>query len=241
MTGLPLAGVWLVFLTGLAGGFGHCVAMCGPITGALGFSGGAAARGPGGAALFQLGYQAGRLASYTLIGVALGALGSARLLAAFPGVALLPAQRFVGVAAGALMVLMGLAILGVPGLTRVARFAESGAGLAGTGWFGRAVGRVRSWGAWGAIPLGMLTGLLPCGLLMTIELRALGSGSALLGGVTMLAFGLGTVPALAAFGVASGLLGAGARGWILRAGAVLVIVLGVLTIANALRLVAVGA
>jgi sulfite exporter TauE/SafE len=75
----------------------------------------------------------------------------------------------------------------------------------------------------------MLMGLIPCGLLMTIEIRALASGSAGAGALTMLAFGLGTVPALAGFGLASGVLGSRTRGRLFAAGAVLVVVLGLLT------------
>jgi sulfite exporter TauE/SafE len=80
----------------------------------------------------------------------------------------------------------------------------------------------------------MAMGLVPCGFLMTIEIQALASGSATAGAVTMLVFAIGTVPALAVFGLASGVLGLRARGWLSRAGAVLVILLGLLTIGRAL-------
>jgi len=47
-----------------------------------------------------------------------------------------------------------------------------------------------------ALPLGMLWGWLPCGLVYSALTTALASGSALEGGLAMLAFGLGTLPNL---------------------------------------------
>jgi sulfite exporter TauE/SafE len=47
-----------------------------------------------------------------------------------------------------------------------------------------------------ALPLGMLWGWLPCGLVYSALTTALASGSALRGAEAMLAFGLGTLPNL---------------------------------------------
>jgi len=54
-------------------------------------------------------------------------------------------------------------------------------------------------------------GTAACMPLLPVELAALASGSAGLGALTMLAFGIGTVPALAGFGIATGLVGARAE------------------------------
>jgi uncharacterized protein len=281
--GLSVAALWLVFLTGLLSGFGHCIGMCGPIVAAFGFGDGAVAVGERGDAekagradlspanampaadpslmaatpaasasaevaaragtlrpvgLFQLGYQAGRLATYTALGALLGALGGAGMLSFLPGTALVPVQRWLGVFAGLVMVLMGLALLGLPGLRGLGRWVESGGGAASGTWFSRVAGGLARRGAAAAVPLGMLMGLMPCGLLMTIEIRALATGSAGAGALTMLAFGLGTVPALAGFGLASGVLGSRTRGWLFAAGAVLVVALGLFTIWRAVASIA---
>jgi hypothetical protein len=245
--GVSVATLWLVFLTGLVGGFGHCIGMCGPIVAAFGFGDGSIVRqGADSSAaashgaslrpvgLFQVGYQVGRMTTYTLIGGLLGALGGAGVLAELPGATLLNVQQWLGVAAGTLMVLMGLALVGLPGLSSLGRWIESGAGAPGSRWFARVIRRLAGGGTAAAIPLGMAMGLVPCGFLMTIEVQALASGSAAAGAVTMLVFAIGTVPALAVFGLASGVLGLRARGWLGRAGAVLVILLGLLTIGRAL-------
>ena len=47
----------------------------------------------------------------------------------------------------------------------------------------------------------MLWGWLPCGLMYSASLYALGSGSAVQGGLYMLAFALGTLPNLLAMGI----------------------------------------
>jgi hypothetical protein len=79
-----------------------------------------------------------------------------------------------------------------------------------------------------ALGLGALWGFLPCGLVMTALGLATTSGTAAEGAATMLAFGLGTVPALVAVGALSAELGAWAkRLWVRRAAGALVLALGV--------------
>jgi sulfite exporter TauE/SafE len=229
-----LASLWAVFLVGLAGGFGHCITMCGPISAGGGAFAGVAARSTSGnraarVAWWQLAYQGGRVLIYTAIGGALGALGS---LAAVRG-ALAPLQQLVWLVAGEAMIFMGLAIAGVPLLARFGRSVEEGYAKATKGWFLRACRALATSGPKAAFPLGMLMGLMPCGFLMSIELYAVGTGSALSGALTMLAFGLGTVPALAGFGVAGGLLGTKARTWLIYGGSAIVIGLGIFYVVRA--------
>ena len=71
--------LWGAFLLGLTGGFGHCLAMCGPFVAAASVADGRTACASGTAAgtprpgarrsgLFQLAYHSGRLATYALLG-----------------------------------------------------------------------------------------------------------------------------------------------------------------------------
>jgi sulfite exporter TauE/SafE len=241
------ATLWAVFAVGLAGGFGHCIAMCGPMTAASAIASSAAAGGvapshargrgrPGAIALWQLAYHGGRLLTYACIGAILGAVGSVWAVRGVLG----PLQRWMWLAVGVLMIVMGLAVVGVPVLARLGRAVEGGAGLATSGWYSRAFGWLTSRGPWAAIPLGMLNGLLPCGFLMSVEASALAVGSPVLGAATMLAFGLGTVPALAGFGAASGLIGAQARAWLLYIGGAVVVALGALYVVRALSVLGGG-
>ena len=231
-----IGSLWAVFLIGLTGGFGHCIAMCGPIAAAGGVWSGTAAGADGQTGsrsrrvgLWQLGYQAGRVLTYTAIGAALGALGS---LAAVQG-ALGPLQRVVWLLAGEIMIAMGLALAGVPLLARFGRGIEAGWAKATGRLLHGAYAALLKSGPRASLPFGMLVGLMPCGFLMSIEFYAVGSGSALAGGATMLAFGLGTTPALALSGMIGGALGAKARARLIYVGAAIVTALGVFYVVRA--------
>jgi uncharacterized protein len=211
---MPSAPVAMAFVTGFLGSFGHCVGMCGPLVGSLALAASPGARRslPG-----QLAYHAGRVTTYAAIGAAMGITGS------FVNVAgrLAGLQQAVAVAAGALMILVGLGAAGVSAGLRRLEARASGKVLA-------LVRRVLSGGGPGRLyPTGLALGLLPCGFSWTAFLGAAGTGSGPEGLLYALAFGLGTVPALLAVGAAGAAIGARARGLLARAGGVLVALLGV--------------
>ncbi|HSN90582.1 MAG TPA: sulfite exporter TauE/SafE family protein [Anaeromyxobacteraceae bacterium] len=214
--------VAMAFATGLLGGFGHCVGMCGPIVGSL-----ALAAGPLGARRSlagQLAYHAGRVTTYAVLGAAMGLTGN------FVNVAgrLAGVQQVVAVAAGVLMILVGLGAAGLSaGLKRLEARASA-----------RVVALVRALleggGPGRLYPTGLALGILPCGLSWTIFLGAAGTGSPVEGLLLALAFGFGTIPALLLVGAAGALLGARARGLLYRLGGVLVAVLGGMLVARGL-------
>jgi sulfite exporter TauE/SafE len=83
-------------------------------------------------------------------------------------------------------------------------------------------------GAGQAYLLGLVWGWLPCGMVYAVLALALASGSALDGGVIMLAFGLGTLPVMITMGVAFNTLGRLVRNpWVRRVAGILVIFMGV--------------
>jgi len=69
-------------------------------------------------------------------------------------------------------------------------------------------------------------GLLPCGLSYTMLIAAAGSGSLYNGALLMLAFGLGTAPAMLLVGIAAGRIGPRLRGALYRMGGALVALMG---------------
>ena len=246
-SGLTAISLWGAFALGLTGGFGHCLAMCGPFVAAAsmadgaagGAAGGGCAGGAGGSArrsgVFQLAYHLGRLGTYALLGAVLGLLGEAGALATLGGPFSPTAlTRWLKLLAGALMLAMGIVMLVAWIRGRRANLPEPTAWVASLPWFGQAVARLSRSGGWAGLPLGALMGLLPCAPLLPIEIAALATGNPLFGMMTMLAFGLGTTPALAGFGAASGLLGARARGWFAPAAAAAVVVLGAVTLVQGL-------
>ncbi len=238
--GAGVALLWSALALGLSGGFGHCLMMCGPLVAAVSLTGGAAGVRDAAASrrawLFQAAYHGGRLITYAAIGALLGLLGGLGRLSTLEG-PFAPAMlaKYVKLSTGVLLAIAGVWLLVSWLLRRDAHLPETSGAVARTAWFRRATAALASRGWPWALPLGMLMGLLPCGPLLPVEVAALGTGNAAAGAAVMLAFGIGTVPALAGFGAASGLLGSRARGWLTGATAVAIIALGLAIAAQTLR------
>jgi len=139
--------------------------------------------------LIHLAYNVCRIASYGAAGALMGGLGRLGLL--LDGV--LPVQMALYVLANLMLLGMGLYLLGV---TRPLAFAEH----YGQKLWSRIQPISRSFlpvrGIAQALPLGILWGWLPCGLVYSVLATALMSGSAARGALTMLSFGIGTLPNL---------------------------------------------
>lgn len=216
MSGDPVSSaVGVAFATGLLGSFGHCVGMCGPLVGSLALA--AAPLGARRSVWGQLAYHAGRITTYAAVGAVMGLTGS------FVNVAgrLAGVQQVISIAAGVLMVLLGLGTAGVSAALRRLEARASGKVMA-------LVRRVLGGGPGRLYPAGLALGLLPCGLSWTVFLGAAGTGSLPEGLLLALAFGLGTVPALLLVAAAGVVIGQRARGILARVGGVLVALLGVL-------------
>ena len=78
-----------------------------------------------------------------------------------------------------------------------------------------------------SLPLGVVLGFLPCGLVYAPLLAAAGTGSPVIGAATMAAMGLGTVPVLLAFGTASSAVSGALKNAMLRAAGVAIALMGV--------------
>jgi len=174
-----------MFLVGLLGA-GHCVGMCGGITAALGFATGDQRRWP-----ILLGYNLGRIASYAIAGATvalLGQLGSTYL-------SLGPTLRML---AGLLLVTMGLYLSGWwLGLIHLERLGQKL-------WhyiqpFGNKL--LPATNLYQGLALGVVWGWLPCGLVYSALAFAATKNEPLTGALAMLAFGLGTVPAMLLGGI----------------------------------------
>jgi sulfite exporter TauE/SafE len=204
----------LAFMAGLAGS-GHCLGMCGGIVAALAVAGSNASA----AQRFRLNlaYHIGRIMTYTLLGLLAGA---ASQLALFT---LLKPHLYRLFAAADIMVIMfGLATAcGLRGLSLAL--------LDGSGWgfMSRMLRRASLQAAPAAfLGAGLVMGLIPCGMVYGVLITAATRGSWLQGGGQMLAFGLGTIPALMAYGQVATALSATAGSLLLRLMGVAVALLG---------------
>ncbi len=168
-------------------GTGHCVGMCGPLIVAI-----PARVGPFRAQVY---YHLGRVATYTLVGVIFGALGGA--LGQLK--VLVHLQVALGAAAAVFLLLFGLERIG---LVRGPAFLQNvaTASLGGRGLLRRLLASQRPMSM---LPVGLMLGLLPCGLSYAAFARALPAGGPVEGGALVLAFALGTVPGLLVLGTAA--------------------------------------
>ena len=208
----------LAFATGLLGGFGHCIGMCGPIAAAL------ALGGKGELAwTAHLLYNAGRVVTYTFIGALMGLAGSFLNTAG----ALAGAQNAVALLAGVVMVIMGLGIAGA--LPFAGKMEKGGSPL-----LKAAAPILESASALRYFPLGLLFGFLPCGLSLTIFIGAAATGDMLRGFLFTLSFGIATIPALLLFGLLMNLVSTRVRGLVYRLGGVVIIISGLIFIKRGL-------
>jgi hypothetical protein len=178
-----------VFFVGLLGGV-HCLGMCGSIVGIL------TAQLPKDGARwpFHLAYNSGRIASYTLAGLLVGAIGQAGMLLRDA----VPVQHLLFALSSLMLIALGLYLAGIWGMVR--RIEIVGSVL----WqriqpLTRSLFPITSPAR--ALLLGALWGWLPCGLVYSVLVTALASGHAQSGALIMLAFGLGTLPNLLTIGL----------------------------------------
>lgn len=219
-----------MLLAGVAGGFGHCIGMCGPLVAALSLG----QTRPG--LTHHLLYNLGRVTTYTILGALVGATGSFIALAS----SLDTFQTAIMALCGVFIVILGLASAGwLPFGTRLLACAPAMPFVRKTmALFTNSP----SAGAW--YPLGLLLGFLPCGLTYTALLAAARAAmnapdhfaGMVQGALMMLLFGLGTTPALLLVGKTAGLIGEKTRHHLYRLAGIIMIATGLWFVYGAFRL-----
>lgn len=196
-TGLNLPPLAAAFVFGLLGG-AHCIGMCGGIMSALTFAVPPSMRSPARLTGLLLGYNLGRIASYMVAGALVAGLGT---LVALTSEARLALQ----VLAAVMLILMALYIADWwKGLLRVEAVGRRlWKHLEPLGRRLMPVVKVPQ-----AVALGAVWGWLPCGLVYSMLAWSLAIADPWYGAGLMGAFGLGTLPALLATGLAARQLGA---------------------------------
>lgn len=173
----------------------------------------------------HISFNIGRIVSYTLLGGLVGLLGST--LAITPKI-----TGTITIAASVLMIIVGIQLLQIfPGLNRIQikmpkfiahRLYDASATAPNTK---------------SSFLFGASTFFLPCGFTQALQLYVLGTGSFVVGALTMLAFSLGTLPSLAGIGAISSFTKGEFKRYFMTFSAILVIVLGFYNIGPGLTLV----
>lgn len=207
-------GYGMLFVIGLLTSV-HCIAMCGGIC--ITQCAPQDEKNQGQASKFagmrpSLLYNTGRVISYTVMGGIVGAVGS---VVSFSGTM----KGIVQILAGIFMVIMGLNMLNVfPWLRRLSpRMPKI---------FAKKIYKEREKSN-SSFFIGLLNGLMPCGPLQAMQLYALSTGEPIKGAFSMFLFSIGTFPLMFAFGALSSFLSKKFNGKVMKASAVLVLVLGV--------------
>ena len=213
------ADLWTIFVVALLGSVGHCIGMCGGFV--VAYS--TAKIEPGRARLFQslahLLYSGGRIVSYMVIGALFGYLGSAVNFS-------LGAKGMLFIVIGFLMVIIAFSLSGKIRFLTVIEHS-----IVQTPLFKKLFQSViRSKSLPSFFYMGVLNGLIPCGLVYFFATAAIASGSAVMGAVVMAVFGLATVPALFILGMVSSFISQMTwRKHVLTAAAVLIALYGIYT------------
>lgn len=168
------------------------------------------------------GFLAGKLVSHTLAGALLGLIGDAAQLG-------FRTRAAMQIGAGVLMILMAAHLLGLRALRKLVPAPPA----AVTRFIRRSA---RSEAVVTPAILGFLTILIPCGVTLSVMVLAVASGSPVTGAVGMALFVLGTSPLFAALGYGLRRSADLLRGYLAKAAAVAVIVVGVLSINSGLVL-----
>jgi sulfite exporter TauE/SafE len=220
----------IMFTSGLLGGFGHCIGMCGPVVAAY------SVELKKKSVIPHILYSLGRITTYSILGGIMGLTGSfvsvVRHIEKFQVITL--------AVTGLAMIVFGLAAGGwLPSL----RMKLEGARKVSS-WVGKTLRYISEAKTAGVFyPMGLIIGFIPCGLLYTALIAAAGAGVSasshaegfFSGMLLLLLFGLGTAPALVLLGQFVAMKGEWLRNRLSKASALLMIFIGIIFVYRSFR------
>lgn len=188
------------FLAGLAGSL-HCIGMCGPILTAIAgvdrraeitVNGQSVSQRASRAAHDLLWYHAGRISTYAMLGALAGALGATIREAIWLG----QLQGWLGFATGLIAFFVAGILLFKPvtSCSNALELTPRNRSLAGAFALLRSLAQQKSPSS--RFLLGAIMGFIPCGLVYIMLAAVAATGHPLAASLGMIAFGLGTLPAL---------------------------------------------
>lgn len=213
--------LFLLFIVGILTGF-HCVSMCG------GFMVSYTAKNAinGHKSFYQhFVYGVSKTISYTIIGALFGLIGSVFFFS--PGL-----RGGIAIFAGIFMIFYSLSMIGF-GFFRKFQFNPK--------FLTKVATKKYSGAYFGPMITGLLNGLfIACGPLQALYIYAAGTGSVFQGGLSLMVFGLGTLPVMFGFGGLTNVISSKATKNILKVSAVIVMILGLVMLNRGLSLTGSG-
>lgn len=207
----------LISSLGFLGSFGHCAGMCGPV--AISFALSNQKTNWVASLSFHFLLNLGRIISYGLVGIFLGSVGSLFFTATL--------RQVMAIATGLLLIWLGLSriVPNLPSLPIVHPLRGIHHQLSS---LMNRVANLDSW--WTPLILGFFWGLVPCGFLYIAQIKAVETGNLILAVLTMISFGLGTMPTMVGVGVSASRLGRDRRSQLFKLGGWITLTIGVLTL-----------
>ncbi len=210
----------IILTTAFLGSVGHCIGMCGGIVVAY-----SSTKIDQKTSYLQqtsahLAYNFGRVTTYTILGAAFGYVGQV--------VAFTPTTKgILFLITGILMILAGLSLIGNLKFLNSAEWSVSK-----YTWYQNSFRALMSNKSYLSFYLlGLLNGIIPCGLVYAFAIFAASTADPLAGALVMATFGLATIPALFFLGFLTKILQKGSlRGTMMKLASLLVILYGGITL-----------
>jgi sulfite exporter TauE/SafE len=211
--------LWTAFIVGLVGS-AHCAGMCGPIALALPLrSESWFTRVSGG-----LIYNIGRIFTYMVLGAIFGLLGKGLHMAGF--------QLWTSVVLGILMITMVLVPMIFKRMPSLSNIFESYSARLLSGFRNM----FRKGDTKSLFGIGLLNGILPCGLVYVAIAGAINTGDVASAMIYMALFGAGTIPVMLAVSLAGTMISLKLRIFVNKLSPYVIVLLGVLFILRGLSL-----
>ncbi|TAF04163.1 MAG: sulfite exporter TauE/SafE family protein [Nostocales cyanobacterium] len=220
----------LITILGFLGSFGHCFGMCGPLAVAFSLSHQEETQGWQQQLKFHTLLNLGRMLSYSLVGASIGALGSVLVEGGQLAGVGSDLRRWIAIITAMMLIWFGLGQVKPDLLPHIPLLHPL---LKGSLHNRLSAGMVKlslhtKW--WTPALLGMTWGLMPCGFLYAAQIKAAATGNLWQGAITMLAFGLGTLPTMLGVGVSTSLISKDRRSQLFRLGGWVTLIIGAITL-----------
>jgi uncharacterized protein len=220
----------LIVTLGFLGSFGHCLGMCGPLTVAFSLTD----RTPTWQRKlqFNLLLNLGRILSYSLVGLAIGSIGSILIAGGQLAGIGSDLRRGLAILTGVMLIWFGLGQIQPAWLPALPMLHPIAGKL-----HDRLSKLMLKVGDISPVFLGLLWGFMPCGFLYAAQIKAAETGDPQKAMITMLGFGLGTLPMMLGVGISTAFLSRDRRSQLFRLGGWVTVTIGVLTLTRSSEMV----
>ena len=209
----------LIFVGGFLVSY-HCIGMCGPLALIIG-SGKPQLKSNLGR---QLVFSAGRIFTYAFLGAIAGFAGM--LISKGKRLPVMNVQAWLAIVAGVLLIAFGLFATGIFS-RRSAGAGQGGVSCLAATWLKTFL---TSSALVNVFLAGLFTGFIPCGMVYVFAAKAAATGSLFFGLLTMIAFGLGTVPLMVLAGCGASVFSHVTRAKFLKVAAWCIVLTGAITL-----------